>query len=446
MVVEIDADNRLGANVLFDLDDIDTAFEELDARYLDGEAAAYVHTWSVVAAAYAAFNRREQPATTPDWVNIDHRRGTEFAPGDVFPYVRSAWEVAPDINIYIASVHRLSSLGAVVTYAANGTSGAGFDAEWRETTLLTFEGDLLNRCEIFDDTDIDAALAKFEEVISSATQLENAATRARAADPYNRRGVEGFLALANGRYEDRRKGLRDEGAADAKFAHAVLSETPRSWRLEIAPVAIRGDRLALTHETFRDTDDANCPITVELMTLTQVGDDELVSYTVFFDADDINGAMRELTARWIASGEVAHPQVIESASQLIEAGNRHDWDALATREAGTTYVNHRQLAGDADTIVDHWSSIRMMASLIPDMWIELAEFLTHSARGVVTNIVVKGTTAEGAAIELPAVILLLFDGDRVTRIDGDRVTRMEAFDADQRDQTLARFDELNRPA
>ncbi len=43
------ADERLVAVVLFDLDDIDAAFEELDARYLAGEAADYSHTWSVIA-------------------------------------------------------------------------------------------------------------------------------------------------------------------------------------------------------------------------------------------------------------------------------------------------------------------------------------------------------------------------------------------------------------
>ena len=73
-IVEIDADDRIAARVVFDLDDIDAAFEELDARYLAGEAAAHAHTWSVIAGTYAAFNRHELPATTPDWVNIDHRR------------------------------------------------------------------------------------------------------------------------------------------------------------------------------------------------------------------------------------------------------------------------------------------------------------------------------------------------------------------------------------
>ena len=152
---------------LFDPDDIDAAFAELDARYLAGEAAAHSHTWSVIAGAYAAFNRRELPATTPDWVNIDHRRARAFAPGDLTAYIRATWDVAPDVKIYIEAVHRLSDLGAVVTHVVNGTSQEGFDAEWREISLLTIEGDLINRCEIFDEADIDAALARFDELRSA---------------------------------------------------------------------------------------------------------------------------------------------------------------------------------------------------------------------------------------------------------------------------------------
>ncbi len=149
---------------LFDLDDIDAAFEELDARYLAGEAAAHAHTWSVIAEAYAAFNRHELPATTPDWVNIDHRRGTAFAPGDLTAYIRAAWDVAPDVSIYIEAVHRLSNLGAVVTHSAKGTSPEGFDAEWRVVDILTVDGDLISRGEIFDEADLDAALARFDEL------------------------------------------------------------------------------------------------------------------------------------------------------------------------------------------------------------------------------------------------------------------------------------------
>ena len=44
--------------------------------------------------------------------------------------------------------------------SAHGTSQEGFDAEWRGIDFLTVDGDLLNRCEVFDEADLDAALAR----------------------------------------------------------------------------------------------------------------------------------------------------------------------------------------------------------------------------------------------------------------------------------------------
>ena len=82
-IVEINADERIAAVVIFDLEDFDAAIAELDARYLAGEAAAHARTWSVISRGYAALNRHELPPTTPDWVNIDHRRGTSIAPGEM---------------------------------------------------------------------------------------------------------------------------------------------------------------------------------------------------------------------------------------------------------------------------------------------------------------------------------------------------------------------------
>ena len=74
-------------------------------------------------------------------------------------------------------MHRLSNLGAVVTQAAHGTSQEGFDAEWRVINLSTVDGDLINRCEMFDEADLDAALARFDELSRPAPRLENAASR-----------------------------------------------------------------------------------------------------------------------------------------------------------------------------------------------------------------------------------------------------------------------------
>ena len=43
--------------------------------------------------------------------------------------------------------------------------------------LLTVEGDLISRCEIFDEADLDAALARFDELQPQARRLENAASQ-----------------------------------------------------------------------------------------------------------------------------------------------------------------------------------------------------------------------------------------------------------------------------
>jgi hypothetical protein len=207
--------------------------------------------------------------------------------------------------------------------------------------------------------------------------------------------------------------------------------------MDVEPIAIRGSRLSLTRERYRDTDDANRPIVVELLTVMEVSDGDLVHDSVDFDPDDIDSAFAELTARWIASGEVAHPDVIETVRRLNECANRHDWDAIATNSAGGTYVNHRQLASaGAETIADYLSSIRMLSSLVPDLWAELAEVLTHSAMGLVAHMVLKGTSTDGVAIEIPIV--------QLTLLEGDRVTHVEAFDPTQRDLALARFEELSR--
>ena len=124
-IVEIDADERIVTRVAFELDDIDAAFEELDARYVAGEAATHAHTWSVIAQGLAAFNRRELPGFTPDSVNIDHRRARGFAPGDLTAYIGATWDVAPHVTAYAEVVHRLTDLGAVYTQQVRGTSARG---------------------------------------------------------------------------------------------------------------------------------------------------------------------------------------------------------------------------------------------------------------------------------------------------------------------------------
>ena len=244
--------------VTFDLDDFDAAIAELDARYLAGEAAAHAHTWSVVAAAYAGFNRRELLATTPDWVNIDHRRGAAFAPGDMIAYLHAAWDDSPDTKIYIEAVHRLSEIGAVVTHLARGISQEGFDAEWRDVHVLAVEGDMVSRSELFDEADLDAAIARFDQLSRPAPRLENAASQVaeRVMAHFTARDWDAITAMLADDFssDDRRRvvnaGLRHGRDAAIEEAHANADLGANEVTSTV--IATRGDRLVLRRARYSD--------------------------------------------------------------------------------------------------------------------------------------------------------------------------------------------------
>ncbi len=275
----------------------------------------------------------------------------------------------------------------------------------------------------------------------STPPIENAATRTwqRQADAFNRQDLEGFLDLIgfNGRNEDRRKGFHDvvEGEARRIAARAMFQTAPRGRRMTVDPIAIRGRRLTLARERYRDADEADGSVAVEFLRIMEVGHDDLIRDTVTYDPDDIDSALDDLAARWIASGDVAHPDVVLFAQRLIKITNRHDWDTFTTLTAGATHVNHRQLGNpEAQTIYEHMPSIQTLTSLVPGCRVDPAELFQDSARGVVGLGVIRGTTTDGVAIEIPLIQLMI--------IEGDRATHIEDFDPDQRDLALARFAEL----
>jgi hypothetical protein len=168
-LTEVADDGLVCCTVHFDLNDFDAAVAELDARYLAGEASPHAHTWTAVTNGYAALNRHELPPTTPDWVSIDHRLGPSFAPGDFIEYSQAAFDLAPEIRIYIEAVHRLTDTGAIVSHVARGASRDGFEAEWSEISLLLFDRERATRCELFDGADPRSSTGKIRRAQSEAT-------------------------------------------------------------------------------------------------------------------------------------------------------------------------------------------------------------------------------------------------------------------------------------
>ncbi len=432
-VVEIDPDNRVESRVGFDLDNIDAAFAELDARYIAREAGAHSQTWSVIARAYTAINRHELPATTPDWVNTDHRRGIAFAPGDATAYLRASQD--PQGSVYIETVHRLSNLGAVFTWAGYGTSQDGFEAEWRGINVLTVEGDLINRGEIFDEADIDAALARFEELGRPARRLENKASRAgdRFFAYFGTRNWAAIAEiLADGSFVDDRRRVVNAGFWDGRDVVIANMRALEEGGANITStvVATRGERLALTHICSANRDQRQGEFGVEMLGIAEIDTDERIAAHVLFDVDDIDAAFAELDARYLAGEAAAHSHAWSVNSGFYAGFNRHE---LPATTPDWIYIDHRPLVTiEANDLP---ASMRAIWDLAPDISIYMEAVHRLSDLGAVVTAAVYGSSQEGFDAEWRMIDLFT--------VEGDLISRCEIFDEADLDAALARFEELH---
>jgi hypothetical protein len=371
-VVEVDADGRGVARVVFDADDIDGAFQELDARYLAGEAAAHARTWSVIAGGVLGLNRRELSPTTPDWVNIDHRRGTAFAPGDAVAYVRAGWELDQDITTYTEAVHRLNDLGAVFTTVAHGTSQVGFAAEWRTLNLMTVDGEMLNRAEVFDEADLDTAIARFEQLSRPAPRLENAASHVteRLLGCFKARDWNAFAEILAGDIstEDRRRvvsaGIRQDRDAEFKDFRSAADLGVTTATSDV--VATRGQRLVLVRSRLTRGDEAPGAFHVDLLWLVETNADHRIASWVTFDPDNFHAAFEELDARYLTGEAAPYAQIWSLTLGTFAALNRQE---LPPTTPDWVNVDHRSVVGSKAGEV--WVALRAVWDLVPEVTINI---------------------------------------------------------------------------
>ena len=314
-------DERIVAAVTFDLDDFDAAIAELDARYLAGEAAAHGHTWSTIARGYAALNRRRTSCgdaglgkRRPSACDIDGARRRNRI-------LRRFLELAADLNVYIEAVHRLSDLGAVFTHAGKGTSRDGFDAEWRTVDILTVEGDLISRGELFDEADLDAAIARFDQLSQPAPRLENTASRVNAR----------FLACVTARDWDAIASILADDFCSDDRRRVTGAGTRRGRDAEIENMRVVADLGAKHHgrghrDSRRPPRSHSYPLLrltkqqgflADVLGLVETDLDGRIAATILLDLEDIDAAFEELDARYLAGEAAAHSQTWSLVAELL---------------------------------------------------------------------------------------------------------------------------------
>jgi hypothetical protein len=434
-ILEVDTNNRAAAQVVFDPDDVDAALAELDARYLAGEAGPHAHTWSLMTQICAAHNRREILPTMPDWVNVDHRRGIAFVPGDLIPYARATWDIAPDVQLRIVAVHRLTDLGVVTTQSGHGTSRNGVDAEWQEVGVYAFEGDLLSRTEIFDEADLDAALAQFDGLHPHARRLENAASKVdqRFWTCFTARDWDALAELMTHNIStyDRRRVVnsgvhygRDHYMAEMRAAAEVGFEKTASTVL-----AVRGASLALTR--VRAWADGMRPeeVSLDVLNIAEIDANNRIVAFLGFDVDDIDGAFAELDARYLAGEAAPYSQTWSAMTEVQAAYNCHQMPPMAEDSVDIDHRRGRAFAPGEGTrfIAASWG-------VAPNLKGHIESVHRLSNLGAVVTEVVTGTSQEGFDFEWREIGLFTFAGNLVCRA--------ELFDEVDLDAALVRFDEL----
>ena len=173
-------------------------------------------------------------------------------------------------------MHRLSNLGRSSPTPRFGTSQEGFDAEWRTIDLLTVDGDLISRCELFDEADVDAAHRPVRRARSPEQPLENAATRV------DHQLFALFVEQALGRdgravcrrhllLDDRRQGLRrlsTDRATQINNVRAIAALGVTD--ITQTPLALRGNRLCLSHVQYDIGDSRPDAFDAEMLAITEV--------------------------------------------------------------------------------------------------------------------------------------------------------------------------------
>jgi ketosteroid isomerase-like protein len=443
-IFETNANGQLTALVVFDEDDLAAALDELEERFIAGDGAAHEYairrhgdvrraaTAADPAAAYRALH-------TPDCAVTDHRLfswPTE-TPADIVDEVMADRGISRPRATLFASLE-IQGDAALVTQDDRFVTPEGSEYLKRSLVVAHMVAGLTDHVDFYDPEQHDAARARFEEagVETRTPHIENAVVRKIARGLWLQQ--YGEQADSSAEYaddlvlDDRRTGvtLPQLHGAD-ELIEASRAQDELFGPTAIEPVAVRGDRLALTHTR------AVAPSGFEVvgyMTF-EIGDDGRFCRMVCFDDTDLVGALDTLEQRY---AEIARDSRNPAEAVVIagtQALNHRDWDAFESiHHPEMVALDHTPL-GFAPTDRDGFlnEQMRGLAALVEDFVVVPAKIMTSGPAVLVIGHG-TGTTVEGSTYEWHWVC-----AGRV--VDG-LVTHQEFFDDTDWAAALTRFDQL----
>ncbi|MFW2335427.1 hypothetical protein, partial [Ilumatobacter sp.] len=351
------ATGRIGRLVLYDADDMRSAFEELDEAWLATLGPADAETYRTARDQYSAYvgldRDRFEELTAPGFVFTDQRRLGNFGQLDRAGFVdlfAARRDTLGPGSARVTAVHSVDR-SVVVFSKEELTRTVRYGAETTNTGIhvVRVTEETVDLGEIYDDAELSAALTRAEELadgnaLESGRLLENGATRWVRAVFAGGGSVDVDAFADDFVCEDRRSTVAAEAADRHAFAESLRAQHQTGAVRWSEVVAVRGDRFGLCRLTSRDDGSQ-----ADVLAVVELDDAGRALRMWHFDGDDVSAAMDHLSRSWASTlpRELLGP--LRLAAEYERAGYTAGLDGGSFFADDVVIVDHRSVGlGESD--------------------------------------------------------------------------------------------------
>jgi ketosteroid isomerase-like protein len=434
VVMALRGDRQARAEIFSDDDEALRRYEELRAGPAPSSDSA---TPRELALAYdRALQARDWSAVkatfTPDLRVIDHRLvgWGELNGADAYVEVLAGGvALIPDLSVRVEFLASGSRAWLARNWYRGHMAEGGGEAEIATLSLSRIRGTQVEHFELFDETDVDSALERFEEIGAETEPERNYARICRAV---NARDLEAIGDCYDDSFEliDRRalgwETVRGGAAMAALFA---------SWIEAVPDVEARFEALASDDETmaarwggYGHAADGGGEMEYSMYAAVTMRGERQVRAELFDDEAAALARREELSARPASPRDVL--------DRFVSTYNARDWDGVREVFAPDMRFSDRRLIGWGDR-EGRDAFVELLAGLVElvsDVRIDARPLAVGSRAGLVRFLSRGHMATGGGEFEVAMVVLSL--------VDDGRTTYFEIFDEGDADAALARFEEI----
>lgn len=349
---EFNAAQRHGIELWYETDPDGARARSVLDPVLDLMDALYAHDWERARAALASdFTLNVTKSVTSHEQNAN----------GFIESMRIWMELAGDVTAVTHGFLAASETVCVLDTAPRAVDSAGVETEWRSILLVQARDGLVTRWEEYDVDNVDAALARFDQLTAAPERLDNRASQtaenARAA--FFTRNIDTVMAqFASDAIVHDRRPLFDTSYTVAQWRTVAIDLMDKhelaESRTEV--VATRGRHVCLLRTTSELSVEG---FVQERLTVCEVNDAGQISRYAYFDLDQLNDASAHLDSWFVDSLMPEEETIFEAHLRGMQAQQMGDEAAIrAQLHQDFSATDHRP-AGWGRVDVDGWVGLQL---------------------------------------------------------------------------------------